>query len=162
MQFNTLCFKQASKENAQLLIDEVDSFLQNRAGAQRSWETTQVNEMLTQMENFDGIFIASTNLVDTLDPASIRRFDAKVRFDYLTAVQLHKMCQSFCKTFSIKLPKHDIALRLQHLHAITPGDFALIGNQLRFNPIQNFDDLVSRLECEQQLKGENKNRIGFV
>ena len=32
-----------------------------------------VNEMLTQLESFDGVFIASTNLMDRLDAAVLRR-----------------------------------------------------------------------------------------
>ncbi|MEI2625957.1 MAG: AAA family ATPase [Giesbergeria sp.] len=53
-----------------LLIDEVDSFLQDRRGAQRGWEVSLVNEMLTQMESFPGVFIASTNLMDRSGPSS--------------------------------------------------------------------------------------------
>ena len=51
----------------------------------RSWEVTGVNEMLTQMESFAGIFIASTNLRDNLDQAALRRFDLKIKFDFLLA-----------------------------------------------------------------------------
>lgn len=39
--------------------------------------------MLTQMERFEGIFIASTNLVDRIDEAARRRFDMVLRFDCL-------------------------------------------------------------------------------
>ncbi|WP_241993663.1 ATP-binding protein [Helicobacter sp. MIT 05-5293] len=48
-------FMEASKQEAILVFDEVDSFLQDRSGAYMSWEVTQVNEMLTQMESFNGI-----------------------------------------------------------------------------------------------------------
>lgn len=54
-------FREAEKRGAILVLDEVDSFLQDRSGASRSWEISQVNETLTQMENFEGIFIATTN-----------------------------------------------------------------------------------------------------
>lgn len=47
-------FEEARKDDAVLLIDEADSFLQDRRGAGHSWEVTQVNEVLTQMENFEG------------------------------------------------------------------------------------------------------------
>lgn len=77
-------FKEAEREKAILLIDEADSFLQDRGHSQHSWETTQVNEMLTQIEAFEGIFIATTNLIETLDAASLRRFDVKVRFDVMS------------------------------------------------------------------------------
>lgn len=67
-------FREAASAGAVLMVDEVDSFLQDRAKAQRPWEVTQVNEFLTQMEQFEGIFIASTNLMDGLDAAAMRRF----------------------------------------------------------------------------------------
>lgn len=55
---------QAARERAILMIDEVDSFLRDRDGAYHGWEVTQVNKMLTHIENFDGVRIASTNLMD--------------------------------------------------------------------------------------------------
>jgi SpoVK/Ycf46/Vps4 family AAA+-type ATPase len=79
--------KQAQDDDAVLLLDEADSFLRDRTGAQQSWEVTQVNEMLTQMESYEGVFICSTNLVENLDSASLRRFDFKIYLDYLTLDQ---------------------------------------------------------------------------
>ena len=40
-----------------LIFDEADSFLQNRNNAQRSFEVTQVNEMLTWMESHEYPFV---------------------------------------------------------------------------------------------------------
>ena len=81
------CFQQAEMEGSILLIDEIEGFLQDRREARYSWEVTGVNEMLTQIESFPGIFIASTNLRDNLDQAALRRFDIKIRFDYLLPKQ---------------------------------------------------------------------------
>ena len=53
--------------------------------------------MLVQMENFDGVFIATTNLMDNLDRASLRRFDLKLEFEYLQSEQAWKMFQEFSK-----------------------------------------------------------------
>ncbi len=47
-------FGDAQSEQAVLMMDEVDSFLQDRRGAQRGREVSLVNEMLTQMEAFPG------------------------------------------------------------------------------------------------------------
>ena len=52
-------FKEAEAEKAVLLLDEADSFLQDRRGAQRTYEVTEVNEMLQGMERFDGIFVCT-------------------------------------------------------------------------------------------------------
>jgi hypothetical protein len=45
-------FREAEAEKAVLLLDEADSFLQDRRGAQRTYEVTEVNEMLQGMERF--------------------------------------------------------------------------------------------------------------
>ena len=62
-------FREAEAEKAVLLLDEADSFLQDRRGAQRTYEVTEVNEMLQGMERFNGIFICTTNLLDRIDQA---------------------------------------------------------------------------------------------
>ena len=73
-------FAQAEREGAVLLLDEADSFLQDRRGAQRHYEVSEVNEMLQGMERFRGVFICTTNLMDQLDAAALRRFAFKLQF----------------------------------------------------------------------------------
>ena len=97
-------FVQAAQDGAVLMIDEVDSFLQDRRDAQRSWEVSHVNEMLTQMEAFDGIFIASTNLMDNLDPAALRRFDIKVKLGYLLPEPAWQLFARCCEQLQLQLP----------------------------------------------------------
>jgi SpoVK/Ycf46/Vps4 family AAA+-type ATPase len=48
------------------------------ACAQRTYEVTEVNEMLQGMERFNGIFICTTNLLDRIDQAALRRFTFKI------------------------------------------------------------------------------------
>jgi AAA+ superfamily predicted ATPase len=67
-------FAEARDTNAFLVFDEADSLLLNRMDAARSWEITQVNEMLTWMEEHALPFACTTNLLDRLDRASLRRF----------------------------------------------------------------------------------------
>ena len=112
-----------AKENKMVLIfDEADTFLQDRTRAVRSWEISSVNEMLTWMENHPYPFICTTNLMDTLDPASLRRFSFKVKYDYLTTSQV---CQAFNYFFGLKVNEKEEA----NLTQLTPGDFALIKNK---------------------------------
>jgi len=89
-------FEEANQEGAVLVLDEADSLLRDRRNANQSWEVTQVNELLVQMENFDGLFICSTNLMDDLDQASLRRFAIKVKFDYLKPEQASRMLEREC------------------------------------------------------------------
>ena len=88
-------FRQVHREKEILFLDEADSFLQDRTRAFHSWEVTQVNELLVQMEAFDGLFFCATNLFDILDSAVFRRFDLKVKFDYLGHDQVWELFKSF-------------------------------------------------------------------
>lgn len=76
-------FRDAQRDGAVLLLDEADSFLRDRRAATHSWEITQVNELLKQLEEHVGYVILSTNFLDLLDPAVLRRLDLKVTFGYL-------------------------------------------------------------------------------
>ena len=111
-------FAEARDANAFLVFDEADSLLLDRADAMRSWEISQVNEMLTWMEQHTLPFACTTNLPDRLDRASLRRFLVKVRFDWLTQAQARLAFQRF---FGLTAPAG-----LDGLRTLTPADFALV------------------------------------
>jgi len=155
-------FRQAAEDGALLLIDEVDSFLQDRRGAQRGWEVSLVNEMLTQMESFPGVFIASTNLMTGLDQAALRRFDLKVKFDFLRSEQAWELLRRHCAALKLSAPQPDLLSRVMHLGQLTPGDFSAVLRQHRFRPIESAGMLVSALEAECAVKEGGKAAIGFM
>ena len=156
-------FAQAEEADALLLIDEVDTFLQNREDAQRSWEVSQVNEMLTQMESFGGVFIASTNLMAGLDSAALRRFDLKLKFDYLQTPQALQLLQRHCQHMGLSEPTPQDRQALAALGQLTPGDYAAVVRQSRLRPIQSASHMVQALAEECALKPGAKNRsIGFI
>ena len=155
-------FAEARQEKAILLLDEADSFLQDRKGAQRSWEITLVNEMLTQMEAFPGIFIASTNLLDTLDAAALRRFDLKVRFGFLRRDQALLLFEDLAGALGLALDPGARAA-LDAVGHLTPGDFAAVAQQARFSPVASAADLARRLGAESVLKPESRRKaMGFA
>ena len=156
-----LAFKEAKEKHAVLVFDEVDSFLQDRSMAARSWEVTQVNEMLVQMESFDGIFIATTNLIDNLDKACLRRFDLKLEFGYLLPEQAQNLFKKECALLKVKFDEN-ASKKVSNLGLLAPGDFASVRRQAKFRPIKNGDDFCHRLELEVALKNEEKSaKIGF-
>jgi hypothetical protein len=63
-------FEEAADLRAFLILDEADSLLRDRAAAHHSWEITQVNEMLTQMERHPYPFACTTNAPELLDTAA--------------------------------------------------------------------------------------------
>lgn len=156
-----LAFKEAKEKHAVLVFDEVDSFLQDRSMAARSWEVTQVNEMLVQMESFEGIFIATTNLIDNLDKACLRRFDLKLEFGYLLPEQAQNLFKKECALLKVKFDEN-ASKKVSSLGLLAPGDFASVRRQAKFRPIKNGDDFCHRLELEVALKNEAKSaKIGF-
>lgn len=155
-------FRRAAKDGALLMIDEVDSFLQDRRGAQRGWEVSMVNEMLTQMESYPGIFIASTNLMAGLDQAALRRFDLKVKFDFLRPGQAWDLLCRYCAQMGLESPQQDLRGRLGRLVSLTPGDFATVLRQHQFRPVSSPLCLVAALEGECTVKGGERAPIGFI
>ena len=93
-----------------------------------------VNDMLTQMESFQGIFFCTTNLIDRLDESSLRRFE----------------------TLSL--------IAFSQIGKLTPGDFANALRQLRFNPEKGALGLVHRLKSENALKNNEVFQLsmGFL
>lgn len=146
-------FSEAKSKKAMLIFDEADTFLQDRNNAVRSWEVAQVNEMLTQMEAAEYPFICTTNLLDTLDEASLRRFTFKIRFDFLTQKQANIAMDYF---FGIKNSN------LQ-LKGLTSGDFATVKKKVDFLGTTEIDEITKMLSEEVKVKksSELKNSIGF-
>jgi len=157
-------FKEAKDENAVLVFDEVDSFLQDRRNAKNSWEVTQVNEMLVQMENFNGIFIATTNLMSGLDQASLRRFDMKLEFGYLKPKQAWKLFVDECKVLDIDISnKEQMKEKMKVLSQLAPGDFAAVRRQNKFRPLKSTEMFLDRLIEEVSVKEENGDvKMGFL
>ena len=156
-------FAAARQQNAVLVLDEADSFLADRRNAQRSWEVTQVNELLTQMEAFDGIFICTTNLMEKMDPASLRRFAFKVKFDPMTPDQIWAMFRRELVRFGgDDVIDASWECKLRGLNSLTPGDFAVAARQFELwgTPAtpDKFHDLLCK-ECEA--KGAIPRKIGF-
>jgi len=154
-------FEEARDEQSLLLIDEVDTFLQDRRGAVRSWEVSLVNEFLTQVEQFEGVLVVSTNLMDGIDQAALRRFDLKVRVDYLHAAQSVALAESWCTQLKIGPLDSASRLRLEKLTNLTPGDFGNVARQHRFRRFPDAAGLVEALEYECASKDGRRGKLGF-
>ena len=158
-------FREAEAEKAVLLLDEADSFLQDRRGAQRTYEVTEVNEMLQGMERFAGIFICTTNLMDRIDQAALRRFAFKIRFKPLQAPQREKMFVTEALGGDAARLSPELASRLRKLDQLCPGDFAAVKRQVEILAAQlSPEEFLEQLEAEHRIKPEVREArsIGFV
>jgi transitional endoplasmic reticulum ATPase len=154
-------FSRAAADGAVLLIDEVDSFLRSRADLRQNWEATMVNEMLVQLEEFSGTLFVTSNFAERLDPASLRRFDLKVEFDYMKEVQAMRLLEQACARLSLKWDP--ACVRGGELADLTPGIFSLVMRQARFRKVSDQRDLIDRLREEVSRNPAGKGRpMGFL
>jgi len=157
-------FREAQAEKAVLLLDEADSFLQDRRGAQRTYEVTEVNEMLQGMERYDGIFICTTNLMDSIDQAALRRFTFKIHFKPLTASQRETMFVVEALGGEAAALEPALRERLAKLDQLCPGDFAAVKRQVEIlgESIEPAE-FLAQLEAEHRIKPgvREARKIGF-
>lgn len=147
-------FAEARESQAFLIFDEADSLLGSREGARHGWEVSQVNEMLTWMEDHPLPFACTTNLADRLDLASMRRFTLKVAFHPLDHVQVRA---AFLHFFGLPAPAG-----LTALDQLTPGDFAAALRRVRLLGLTDPEGILAELAREQAAKpGANAEPVGF-
>ena len=155
-------FEEAETEQAVLLLDEADSFLRSRRLAERSYEVSEVNEMLQGMERFAGIFICTTNLFEDIDEAALRRFTFKIRFLPLNGEQRERMfITEALAGEGIRLSPEQ-RQRLAQLDQLAAGDFAAVKRQVDilgcgFEP----DEFLAQLESEHRVKPQVRERRGM-
>jgi SpoVK/Ycf46/Vps4 family AAA+-type ATPase len=159
-------FDEASQEESVLLIDEADSFLWSRDHAVRSFEVSQVNEFLSQMEKFRGILVCATNFMDQFDNASLRRFNFKIKFDWLTPSGILIFFEQYLKEL---VPDQTMTnsqrKRLTSIRGLAPGDFKVTyqRNLFMIESELTIDFLLDELESETKYKRGNFHRqIGFA
>jgi SpoVK/Ycf46/Vps4 family AAA+-type ATPase len=118
------------------------------------------NIILDELENFDGIFMATTNLVKNIDTAFDRRFLFKVEFQKPDIVAkamiwqsklpwlLPEDCQLLAKQFDFPGGQIDNVVRKVEVEAIINDNF------LSFELVTLF--------CNQELMvRESRGRVGF-
>ena len=147
-------FTEARAEGSILVFDEADSLLADRRGAVRSWEVSQVNEMLTWMESHPLPFACTTNFGENLDPATLRRFTFKIALDYLTPDQSQAAFHTY---FALEAPPE-----IGDLSTLTPGDFAVVRRKAEIlGHLQDAKALAELLRAECEAKPNHSRRMGF-
>ncbi len=147
-------FAEARDADAFLVFDEADSLLADRRFAERNWEVSQVNEMLTWMESHPLPFACTTNFGEHLDPATLRRFTFKVALDYLAPEQAEAAFRAY---FGLEPPAC-----LRDLAALVPGDFAVVRRKAEIlDLLGNPGALAEMLRKECEVKPGRPQVVGF-
>ncbi len=147
-------FAEARATSSFLLFDEADSLLFDRSNAVRGWELSQVNEMLTWMEQHPLPFACTTNLAERLDKASLRRFLVRLNFDFLRPDQTALL---FYRSFGLQAPA-----ALARLDRLTPADFSRIARRCAALGLgYDVSALIDMLGAEIEGRDGAARTIGF-
>ncbi len=130
-------FTEAEDRKAFLVFDEADSLLASRRHAHRNWEITRVNEMLAWMERHPYPFACTTNLIDRMDEAAMRRFTFKVKLDFLNPEQV---AQAFRGFFDMEAPED-----LRGVKMLTPAIFASVKKKMEIFGTTNDSGKIAQL-----------------
>jgi SpoVK/Ycf46/Vps4 family AAA+-type ATPase len=117
-------FDEAKRENAILVLDEADIWLMDRNKAYRSWEISQTNQMLQEMDVATTPVIVTTNIFKSMDQAVLRRFVFKIGFKYMTPKQVKQAFKTF---YGLSVSSED-----SNISYAAPGDFVVVKKQLEF------------------------------
>ena len=158
-----------SKSEPILLLNEADQFLSSRTTSSASGSEKMHNQMqnifLEQIERFDGILIATTNLLESLDKAFSRRFNYKIEFKKPDLPQRIKLWE---KLLPENLPldkKFDIELLAKH--ELTGGQIEMVIKNTAFkiavedDPIFTVKAFEEQIQKEQKGQFDSENKVGF-
>jgi len=153
-----------------LLLNEADQFLHRRINAARfvdNMHNQMQNIFLEQLEQFGGILIATTNLVENLDPAFSRRFDYKILFKRPGPEERVKLWQIHMPHKAPLDEEVDVAF-LAEYYDLSGGEIAVVIRNavtraaMRGDKLYQ-DDLLKA--CEDEIAGnfdeKARERVGF-
>ena len=159
-----------TKSEPILLLNEADQFLGARSSGNITGSDQMHNQMqnifLEQIENFRGMLIATTNLLENIDKAFSRRFNYKIEFKKPNKAQREQL-------WELMLPK--LAPCEKGFDAAKLCDYSLTGGQInliikntaykvavRENPIFTLADFISEISREKDANFDGEKSMGFL
>jgi SpoVK/Ycf46/Vps4 family AAA+-type ATPase len=157
-------FRSSVPEEALIVLDEFENFAADRSRSRHGWQVSQVNELLTQLEDYPGRVVACTNLVDYLDPAIRRRFHLKVELLPLSAEQRRRLFLACCRDLCIAEGRAaDMDPALGRLRGLSYGHVANAREIAAHLPDLTPEQFIRLLEDEiEATDGPRVRPIGFV
>ena len=166
--YKELCKK--TKSEPLLLLNEADQFLSGRSTESGSSADKMHNQMqnifLEQIERFDGLLIATTNLLETIDPAFSRRFDYKIAFEKPSLEQRLELWKKLLPQGAVYENAFDVSA-LAH-YPLTGGQIRLVvkNTALRVatkaKPIFTFEDFKGAIDREAKGAFGDAKAVGFM
>lgn len=158
-----------TKSEPILLLNEADQFLSSRVTESTSGSDKMHNQMqnifLEQIERFDGILIATTNLLESLDKAFSRRFNYKIEFVKPNKVQRLELWKKLLPE-NIPLDSDFDMEKISEVE-LTGGQIELVIKNTAYKvavmdePIFKMEDFQEQISKEQKSQFDTENKVGF-
>lgn len=166
------------KSDAILLLDEADQFLSQRGGVSGSVDkmyNQMQNIFLEQIEKFDGILIATTNLLDNIDMAFSRRFNYKIEFVKPNFNERVKIWESLLPKGINAMRAKNTAIYERNFSIENLARFSLTGGQIKIvikntaykvatknKPIFSENDFINEIKKELDSSFDSDKSMGFL
>ncbi|BAK74590.1 MAG: ATP-binding protein [Arcobacter sp.] len=158
-----------TKSEPVLLLNEADQFLSARSSGSASSSDKMHNQMqnifLEQIERFDGILIATTNLLENLDKAFSRRFNYKIEFIKPNKAQRIELWK---KLIPANLPlEKDFDIEELAKYELTGGQIELVIKNTAYKiavsdePLFKLEDFKEQITKEQKGQFDGETKVGF-
>ncbi len=159
-----------TKSEPILLLNEADQFLSSRSSGITSSADQMHNQMqnifLEQIENFKGMLIATTNLLENIDKAFSRRFNYKIEFKKPNEEQRIEL-------WDMMLPvdaPYEEGFEVEPLakYSLTGGQINLIIKNtaykvaVRETPIFSLQDFIQEINREKEGNFDSEKSMGFL
>jgi SpoVK/Ycf46/Vps4 family AAA+-type ATPase len=159
-----------TKSEPILLLNEADQFLSNRVSGSSSGSDKMHNQMqnifLEQIENFNGILIATTNLLNSIDKAFSRRFNYKLEFTKPNETQRLALWKILLPD---NLPLHlDFKIEALAKYSLTGGQIELIIKNTAYKvatleyPVFTNNDFIHEIDKEIKNMFDREHKVGFL
>ena len=158
-----------TKSEPVLLLNEADQFLSARASGGVSSSDKMHNQMqnifLEQIERFDGILIATTNLLENLDKAFSRRFNYKIEFVKPNKTQRLDLWKKLLPS-SLPFDK-DFDIEELAKYELTGGQIELVIKNTAYKiavsdePLFKVENFKEQITKEQKGQFDSENKVGF-
>ncbi len=167
-EYYSICEKLKTKPV--LLLNEADQFLSSRTTAAFSSADKMHNQMqnifLEQLEKFDGLLIATTNLLETIDAAFSRRFEYKILFEKPGLKERKKL-------WKLKLPKtaeyeKNFDINVLSGYELTGAQIEVIIKNtalkvaMRKKPVFKTEDFIEEIKKEKGSAFDGEKAMGFL
>lgn len=166
--FYDLCEK--TKSEPILLLNEADQFLGARSSGNITGSDQMHNQMqnifLEQIENFKGMLIATTNLLENIDKAFSRRFNYKIEFKKPNQVQREELWRLMLPTDAPFA--EDIDIEKLGKYSLTGGQINLIVKNTAYKvavkdkPLFHQKDFIEEINREKDANFDSEKSMGFL